>query len=48
MSRNINAWAEPKDWDAQRSVITRLYIDQGNTLKEVMSTMQRDYHFFGT
>jgi hypothetical protein len=41
-------WATPEAWDAHRSIITRLYIDQDRTLKGVMEIMQRDYHFFGT
>jgi hypothetical protein len=44
----VNAWAKPNDWDAHRSIITGLYIDQGKTLREVMGIMQRDHGFVAT
>jgi hypothetical protein len=31
------------DWDFFRRVIKRLYVDEGKTLREVMSIIERDY-----
>jgi hypothetical protein len=33
------------DWARHQSTITRLYIEEKRTLKEVMAIMERDYHF---
>lgn len=35
----------PDSWDTHRTTITRLYVDEKMTLKEVMAIMERDYHF---
>lgn len=41
-------YAELKDWDAHREVITQLYWDERKTLKEVMETMEQDHNFYAT
>jgi len=35
-------------WDSHRSTITRLYKNENKTLKEVMTTMEREFNFLGT
>ncbi|TIC90411.1 hypothetical protein CH35J_011545 [Colletotrichum higginsianum] len=35
-------------WETKRPIITRLYQEEKKSLKEVMETMQRDYHFVAT
>jgi len=44
----IESYAKPGDWEAVRPLITRMYVDQGRTLKEVMETMDKQYGHRGT
>jgi len=41
-------YAEPSDWSAYQATITRLYIDENKTLKEVIRIMQEDFQFRAT
>jgi len=49
-SRNVPAkkWAAPGDWDRFRSQIAHMYVEQGNTLKEIMEEMGTKHNFYGT
>jgi hypothetical protein len=42
------SWANLKDWDLHKDTIKYLYLDKGNTLKDVMATMERDHDFRAT
>ncbi|KAI0126334.1 Clr5 domain-containing protein [Xylariales sp. AK1849] len=48
LHNGVNTWATGEDWVARRSIITRLYIDEKRTLKNVMHIMSDEYRFFGT
>ena len=38
----------PQDWEAQRAVITDLYITKGLELEDLMKTMQEEHFFKAT
>ena len=38
----------PQDWEAQRAVITDLYIARGLELEDLMKTMEDDHFFKAT
>jgi hypothetical protein len=38
----------PQDWNEQRCLVKRLYLDENRTLKEVMSIMERNHGFKAT
>lgn len=38
----------PQDWEAQRVVITNLYITQGLELEDLMETMEKEHFFKAT
>jgi hypothetical protein len=40
--RNV---ATQRDWEAQKPIITRLYLEEGKTLAKVMDIMEREYGF---
>jgi hypothetical protein len=42
------AWASPGDWALMRSHITRLYVEEGRKLEEVMAIMATEYGHRGT
>ena len=37
-----------QQWDNHRATITHLYREENKTLGDVMSTMERNYHFKAT
>lgn len=37
--------SSPEEWDAQREQITRLYVEDGMKLKDVMTIMEREHGF---
>ncbi|KAI0136158.1 Clr5 domain-containing protein [Xylariales sp. AK1849] len=41
-------WATPEDFEQWRSTITRLYMEEGRGLKDVMDVMEHDHGFFAT
>lgn len=41
-------WATPEDWATHRPTITRLYADEGRTLRDVIEIMKRDHSFNAT
>jgi hypothetical protein len=41
-------WALPEDWEHHRKAIEKLYLDEDETLKEVMSIMANQYGRKGT
>lgn len=42
-------WAGPKDWTpAIRDHVTRLYLEEDKTLREVMAIMAKDYNHHAT
>ena len=41
-------YAGPADWDAQREIITRLYLHERRSLQEVMELMALDHNFLAT
>jgi len=43
----LQAWSD-ETWEAQRSVITRLYTTPKTTLQRVMETMEKDHGFKAT
>jgi hypothetical protein len=43
-----STWATAEDWATHRLTITRLYVDEGKTLPEVMEIMKRDHSFLAT
>lgn len=40
--------ADPLNWDAQRPLIKKLYLDENRPLTEVMKLMKRDQGFSAT
>ncbi|KAK3312268.1 hypothetical protein B0H66DRAFT_485643 [Apodospora peruviana] len=42
------SYASPEDWDNHRAEITRLYLDQDKTLREVKEHMEQAYNFVAT
>ncbi|KAI0013340.1 Clr5 domain-containing protein [Xylariaceae sp. FL0662B] len=46
--RKFNGPATEGDWANYRDTITRMYIDQNKSLKEVMRVMKEQYYFFAT
>lgn len=41
-------YAAPKDWEANRETIARLYLEENRTLQEVMDYMASRHTFFAT
>lgn len=40
--------ATEQDWNAQKGLIKRLYLEENKTLNEVMEILRRDHHFKAT
>jgi len=38
-------WADLDDWERVKPVISRLYKDEGKTLKQVMIEMEKEHRF---
>ena len=47
-SQRIRRPEGPRDWEAQRAVITNLYITEGLELEVLMKTMEEEYFFKAT
>ena len=41
-------FAKPGDWEAQKSTIKRLYMDEDRKLKDVADIMEKDFNFRAT
>jgi hypothetical protein len=41
-------WASPQDWLLYKQIITQLYLDQNETLREVKKYMEDNHSFFAT
>ena len=41
-------WVTSSDWETYKDTIKDLYLDKGNTLRDVMATMERDHDFRAT
>ncbi len=44
----MGRYASPADWDDYRETITRMYLYEEKTLKEVKAYMEETYQFFAT
>ena len=41
-------WVTSSDWEIYKYIIRDLYLEKGNTLRDVMATMERDHDFRAT
>ena len=41
-------WVTSSDWETYKDTIKDLYLDKGNTLRDIMATMERDHDFRAT